>query len=172
MKSSFFAISLVGSPKLVWTTAFNSADDAKDFSDALAGALASAKLLLDGNLDKYVPESVTNEEKAAFKTFVQELIDSVKPKPDATNENNVVVVIDFDMIKNKAVALRPLLGGKEVKSAQELESEEIDWGSVDNNSDDEEENEEENASLNDEDEESESAEEDSDDDPFGGDDDF
>ena len=175
VKTSVLALSLVGSPKLVVIANFDSSEDANDFSEAFSGGLTTIRLLLESNLEKSLPTSVSDEEKDNFKSFLSTAFDSIKPK---VQDARAVIVVDLDVVKQNAVVFRPLLGGKEAKSQQEIEAEGIAWDSVNDAQDTEEKSEADDddpfsssdSSGSDADEEQTDSQDNDEDDPFGADD--
>lgn len=172
------ALSLVGSPKIVVVLNCANEQDANDCSAVFVGALALAKPTLKEFLNKKA-EEIESDEPIVFDSFIDDLFTSIAPVAKGTK---VGLKLDFDVLKRNAVVFRPLLGGKESKSQQELESESIDWSvaeeqtesapeaqSIDvSTTDSNEETDEDDPFGSDDDDSSEEADED---DPFGSDDD-
>lgn len=126
-KSLTVALSLMGSPKLVAFFSFNTPDDAKNFSDAYVGSLALIQPMVKLELDKQMVK-VDPDTPVDFTPFLNDLFTAVRP---TSKDANVAIVLDLDVVKNNASVFLPLLGGKEAKTQQELESESIDWSAAD-----------------------------------------
>ncbi len=133
-KAYTLSLSLVGSPKLVIVGHFNSADDAKTLGDALQASYVVIKPLAKKFLDEQLAEAEVPEDQLVdFTPLLDDLFNGAKPQ---VSGSKVGIVVDLDAIKKNASLFLPLLGGKEAKSEQELESESIDWGAADGDSDD------------------------------------
>lgn len=176
-KAYTLSLSLVGSPRLVIVGSFNSGDDAKKLGDALQASYIIIKPLAKKFLDEQLAEAEVPEDQLVdFTPLLDDLFNGAKPQ---VSGSKVGIVVDLDAIKKNASLFLPLLGGKEAKSAQELESESIDWGAADDDSEDADsadaaDNDDPfNDGANDEDEDAAPVKEDegSDDDPFGSDED-
>lgn len=176
-KAYTLSLSLVGSPRLVIVGSFNSGDDAKKLGDALQASYIVIKPLAKKFLDEQLAEAEVPEDQLVdFTPLLDDLFNGAKPQ---VSGSKVGIVVDLDAIKKNASLFLPLLGGKEAKSAQELESESIDWGAADDDSEDADsadaadDDDPFNDGANEEDEDAAPVKEDegSDDDPFGSDED-
>lgn len=121
------ALSLVGTPKLLYVAKYSDADVAKDCADVFTGALAAVKTIVKDNVDKQIQESEI-EEAVDFTPVIDDIFNALRPE---VKDSKVAVMIDLDVLKKNAAAFMPLLGGKEAKTAVELESESIDWSVAD-----------------------------------------
>ena len=174
VKTITLAISLIGTPKIASVAAFGNDEDAKDFADGVTGALTLAKPVMKDALDEKL--SAVSDEPVDFTPFVNDVFDALKPQ---TQDNKVAVFIDLAVVEKNASLLLPLLGGKEFKSEQELESDSIDWSVADEkdesdaSSDDDAQDDDPFAAPADDSDENvpEEGTDDTDDDPFGSDDD-
>ncbi len=119
-KTATLAASLVGSPKLAVIVAFDSPETAKKSADAANAALTVAKPLAAQQL---IAATKGNAD-ADLTPLVDAVFASLKPQ---TAGSQAALVVDFDVFKQNAIALVPLFGGVETKSAQEMESDGIDW---------------------------------------------
>ena len=119
-KTATVAASLVGSPKLALIVAFDSPETAKQSADAATAALTLSKPLVA----QQVLAATKGNADADLSPIVDALFDGLKPQ---TAGSKVAFVLDFDVLKQNATALLPLFGGVETKSAQEMESDGIDW---------------------------------------------
>lgn len=119
-KTATLAASLVGSPKLAVVVAFDSPESAKKSADAATAALALAKPL--------AAQSLIAAIKGDADADLTPLVDAVfKELKLQTAGSKAAFVVDLDVLKQNATALVPLFGGVETKSAQEMESDDIDW---------------------------------------------
>lgn len=116
-------VSLVGSPRVAGFVSFESADVADNFSNALKALFVLAKTSLQESLNRKIEES--SLESADLTPLLDAFFNAAAPQ---VNNTKVATVFDFDIIKSNAPLFLPLLGGTETKSAQEIESESIDWG--------------------------------------------
>ncbi len=128
-KTATVAASLVGSPKLALVVAFDTPEAAKQSADAAGAALKLAKPLASQQL---VAATKGNAD-ADLTPIVDAVFEGLKPQ---TAGSKVALVLDLDVLKQNATALLPLFGGVETKSAQEMESDGIDWD-LDETADDE-----------------------------------
>ncbi|MBQ9799991.1 MAG: hypothetical protein IJO40_08635 [Thermoguttaceae bacterium] len=119
-KTATFAASLVGSPKLALILAFDSPETAKKQADAANAALTLAKPLAA----QQVVAATKGNAEADLSPVVDAVFEGIKPQ---TAGSKVAFVLDLDVLKQNATALVPLFGGVETKSAQEMESDGIDW---------------------------------------------
>ncbi|MBR4975592.1 MAG: hypothetical protein IKY61_00965 [Thermoguttaceae bacterium] len=119
-KTATFAASLVGSPKLAVIVAFDSPEIAKKSADAATAALTLAKPLAA----QQIVAATKGDAKADLTPLVDAVFEGIKPQ---TAGSKVAFVLDLDLLKQNATALLPLFGGVETKSAQEMESDDIDW---------------------------------------------
>lgn len=119
-KTATVAASLVGSPKLAVIVAFDSPDAAKKSADAANAALTLAKPLAAQQLIA----ATKGDAEADLSPIVDAVFDGIKPQ---TAGSKVAFVLDLDILKQNATALVPLFGGVETKSAQEMESDDVDW---------------------------------------------
>ena len=119
-KTTTVAASLVGSPKLAVIVAFDSPETAKKSADAADAALKLAKPLVA----QQVVAATKGNADADLTPLVDAVFDGLKPQ---TAGSKVAFVLDLDVLKQNATALLPLFGGVESKSAQEMESDEVDW---------------------------------------------
>ena len=172
VKTITVAISLVETPKVAALAVFDNSDDAKNFADEVAAALALAKPAAKDALDEQL--AAVSGQSVDFTPFVDDVFEALRPK---TQDNKVAVFLDLAVVEKNASLLLPLLGGQEFKSEQELESDSIDWSVADdeNGSDsstDATQDDDPFADPADDEEELEdNADEGEDDDPFGSDDD-
>ncbi len=119
-KTATLAASLVGSPKLAVVVAFDSPESAKKSVDAATAALALAKPL--------AAQSLIAATKGDVDADLTPLVDAVFNELKLqTAGSKAAFVFDLDVLKQNATALVPLFGGVETKSAQEMESDDIDW---------------------------------------------
>ena len=116
-------VSLVGSPRIAGFVSFESADVADNFSNALKALFVLAKTSLQESLNRKIEES--SLESVDLTPLLDAFFNAAAPQ---VNNTKVATVFDFDIIKSNAPLFLPLLGGTETKSAQEIESESIDWG--------------------------------------------
>ena len=119
-KTATFAASLVGSPKLALIVAFDSPETAKKSADAATAALTLAKPLAA----QQMIAATKGDADADLSPIVDAVFEGIKPQ---TAGSKVAFVLDLDVLKQNATALLPLFGGVETKSAQEMESDGIDW---------------------------------------------
>ena len=119
-KTATLAASLVGSPKLALILAFDSPETAKKSADAATAALTLAKPLAA----QQVVAATKGNADADLSPIVDAVFEGIKPQ---TAGSKVAFVLDLDVLKQNATALVPLFGGVETKSAQEMESDGIDW---------------------------------------------
>lgn len=119
-KTATLAASLVGSPKLAVIVAFDSPETAKKSADAATAALTLAKPLAAQQLIA----ATKGAEDADLTPLVDAVFEGLKPQ---TAGSKVAFVLDLDLLKQNATALLPLFGGVETKSAQEMESDDVDW---------------------------------------------
>lgn len=120
LKTATLAASLVGSPKLALILAFDSPETAKKSADAATAALTLAKPLAA----QQVVAATKGNADADLSPIVDAVFEGIKPQ---TAGSKVAFVLDLDVLKQNATALVPLFGGVETKSAQEMESDGIDW---------------------------------------------
>lgn len=121
------ALSLVGSPKLVYLAKYADADTAKDYAAIMTAAITAIKPMLKDALDKQIKEADL-EEPVDFTSLLNDIFTALRPEVKGAK---IAVKVDLDVLKQNAAAFMPLLGGKEAKSAAELESETIDWSAAD-----------------------------------------
>lgn len=119
-KTATVAVSLVGSPKLAVVVAFDAPETAKQSADAATAALTLAKPLAA----QQVLAATKGNAEADLTPIVDAVFEGLKPQ---TAGSKVAFVLDLDILKQNATALVPLFGGVETKSAQEMESDGIDW---------------------------------------------
>ena len=119
-KTTTVAASLVGAPKLAVIVAFDSPETAKKSADAATAALTLAKPLVA----QQIVAATKGNADADLTPLVDAVFDGLKPQ---TAGSKVAFVLDLDVLKQNATALLPLFGGVESKSAQEMESDEVDW---------------------------------------------
>ncbi len=119
-KTATFAASLVGSPKLALIVAFDSPETAKKSADAATAALTLAKPLAA----QQMIAATKGDADVDLSPIVDAVFEGIKPQ---TAGSKVAFVLDLDVLKQNATALLPLFGGVETKSAQEMESDGIDW---------------------------------------------
>lgn len=119
-KTATVAASLVGSPKLALVVAFDASETAKQSADAATAALTLSKPLVA----QQVLAATKGNADADLSPIVDAVFEGLKPQ---TAGSKVAFVLDLDVLKQNAVALLPLFGGVETKSAQEMESDGIDW---------------------------------------------
>ena len=119
-KTATIAASLVGSPKLALVVAFDAPETAKQSADAATAALTLSKPLVA----QQVLAATKGNADADLSPIVDAVFEGLKPQ---TAGSKVAFVLDFDVLKQNATALLPLFGGVETKSAQEMESDGIDW---------------------------------------------
>ncbi len=170
VKTIAVAISLVGSPKIAAIATFSQNEDAKDFADGITGALALVKPVVKDAIDEKL--SAASDEQIDFTPFINDVFEAIKP---SLQDNKVAVMLDLSIVEKNASLLLPLLGGKEFKSQQELESESIDWSIADEKATDGEISKDQDdnpfaTSANDDEDGSMETDDDSDDNPFEDDD--
>lgn len=173
------SVSLVGAPKVAVLASLKEEETATNVATAAKAAIQLGKgqivEALQAKFDDAIAEADPDAESVDLSPLFDAVLTGLEPVQDG---KFLAVALSFEPLRENASLLLPLFQGVESKSAQEIESEEIDWSRGDDSAasdpaaDDEEEDDDDPYSITeaeDEEDNSVQTDEDDEDDPFGDD---